>query len=142
VDDLSTLSPEGTIMNRYLLASVLVVGAAVGHMARAENYGEGWDPQPPFQSTRTRAEVAAELQQAHGQMQAFTGEDSGSAYLAAHAPESTITRAEATAGYMQSRAEVNAMNGEDGGSMMLAQVRRASPRPMHLASWFKAHTSE
>ncbi|NML43904.1 hypothetical protein HHL11_09100 [Ramlibacter sp. G-1-2-2] len=118
-------------MNRYLLATVVCAGAALANMAFAENYGEGWDPQPTFHSTMTRAEVAAGVQQ--GQAQAFTGEDSGSAYLAAHAPASTTTRADAVADYKQSRNEVAAMNGEDSGSMMLAQARRMTPRPVHLA---------
>jgi len=120
-------------MNRYLLASVVIAGAAVANMAFAENYGEGWDPQPTFHSTLSRAEVAADLQQGRAQAQAFTREDSGSAYLAAHTAESTTTRADVSAEYKQSRNEVAAMNGEDSGSMMLAQTRRMSPRPVHLA---------
>jgi hypothetical protein len=43
-----------------------------------------YNPLAQFRSQRTRAAVTAEYTQARDQVAAFNGEDSGSAYLAAH----------------------------------------------------------
>jgi hypothetical protein len=119
-------------MNRYLLASLLAGTAFAANVAYADNYGEGWDPQPTFHSARTRAEVIAEMQQARAEQQAFVGEDSGSGYLMAHMGDSTTTRQAARDEYIHSRAEVAAMGAEDSGSMLLARARRA-PAATQLA---------
>jgi len=120
-------------MNRYLLASLLAATAATANVAFADNYGEGWDPQPTFQSTRTRADVMAEMQQARAQQLAFMSEDSGSAYLSTHSPQSTSTRAAVTAEYIKARDEVSAMDAEDSGSSLLARARTRLLRPTQLA---------
>ena len=46
-----------------------------------------YNPLAQFSSQRTRAAVTAEYTHARDQVAAFTGEDSGSAYLAAHDSE-------------------------------------------------------
>lgn len=120
-------------MNRYLLASLLATTAFGANVAFADNYGEAWDPQPTFQSTRTRAEVIAELQQARAEQQAFTGEDSGSAYLMARMPASTTTRESVRQEYIRSRDEVAAMAAEDSGSTLLARARVRTFAPTQLA---------
>jgi hypothetical protein len=72
----------------------------------------------PFVSTRTRAEVIAEMHQAptpgnpwaddYDQLAAFHG---------------TLTRAEVVADYLLTRDEMQAFNGEDSGSMYLMAAR-------------------
>jgi hypothetical protein len=81
----------------------------------------------PFASTRARAEVIAEMQQArndgvnpwsdtHDQLQAF---------------RSSLSREEVTAEFMLSRDEVQAFNGEDSGSGYLTAARsRGTPAPV------------
>src|SRR5437764_15278005 len=121
-------------MNRYLIASLLAASAATANVAFADSYGEGWDPQPTFHSTRTRAEVMAEMQQARTQQMAFTGEDSGSTYLSMNSPTtSTTTRAAVTAEYIRSRDEVSAMDAEDSGSTLLARAHIRFLRPTNVA---------
>jgi hypothetical protein len=121
-------------MNRYLLASLLAASAATANVAFADTYGEGWDPQPTFQSTRTRADVIAEMRQARTEQAAFTGEDSGSTYLSMNSPKaSTTTRAAVTAEYIRSRDEVTAMDAEDSGSTLLARARMRVLTPTNVA---------
>ncbi|MDB5899359.1 MAG: hypothetical protein JWP41_2961 [Ramlibacter sp.] len=45
-------------------------------------WSTSYNPLRSFQSTKTRAQVTAEYRAARDQVAAFTGEDSGSAYLA------------------------------------------------------------
>ena len=49
-----------------------------------------YNPLAQFNSQRTRAAVTAEHTNARDQVAAFTGEDSGSAYLAAHNSEAVV----------------------------------------------------
>lgn len=49
-----------------------------------------YDPLAKFSSQRTRAAVTAEYTNARDQVAAFNGEDSGSAYLAAHTSEAVV----------------------------------------------------
>jgi hypothetical protein len=126
-------------MNRHLIASLLVAGAAATNVSFAGNYGEDWDPLPPFQGSRTRADVMAELQQSRAVMIATHGEDSGSAYLMASAIPGTASRDEVVAAYLKARDEVAAMNGEDSGSVRLAQARtHASDRVQLAGDAFRA----
>lgn len=46
-------------------------------------WAENYDPLAGFASTKTRAQVTAEYLQSRDEVSAFTGEDSGSTYLAA-----------------------------------------------------------
>lgn len=49
-----------------------------------------YNPLRDFRSTRTRAEVTAELKASRDQVAAFTREDSGSAYLAGNANQAKV----------------------------------------------------
>ena len=49
-----------------------------------------YNPLAQFSSQRTRAAVTAEYTSARDQVAAFNGEDSGSAYLAAHDSEAVV----------------------------------------------------
>ena len=120
-------------MNRHLLAAVVVAGSAAANVSFAGNYGEGWDPQPPFQGTRTRADVIAEVHQSRATMIASHGEDSGSAYLSARAGRGMTSRADVVAEYLRSRDEVAAMNAEDSGSARIAHARTRSTGGVLLA---------
>ena len=73
----------------------------------------------PFVSTRTRAEVIAEMQQARaeGTNPWADGYDQLQAF------RSTLTREEVIADYLLSRDEVHAFNGEDSGSGYLMAAR-------------------
>lgn len=53
--------------------------------ARVNPWSTSYNPLAHFTSTRTRAEVTAEYLQSRDEVQALNGEDSGSAYLTAHA---------------------------------------------------------
>lgn len=121
-------------MNRHLLASLALAGAAVATASSAGDYGEGWDPLPPFQGSRTRADVIAEMQQSRATMIASHGEDSGSAYLAASATPGTASRADVVAEYLRSRDDVAAMNAEDSGSARIAMARARQAARVQLAS--------
>ena len=72
----------------------------------------------PFVSTRTRAEVIAEMQQARSEASPWAD-----TYDQLAAFRSTLTRAEVVADYLLSRDEVQAFNGEDSGSMYLMAAR-------------------
>ena len=120
-------------MNRYLLASLVIAGAGAANVSFAGNYGEDWDPLPPFQGSRTRADVIAEMQQSRAETSASTGEDSGSAYLMARASTGGASRADVVAEYLRSRDEVAAMNGEDSGSVRLAHARSQSAERVQMA---------
>lgn len=72
----------------------------------------------PFVSTRTRAEVIAEMQQARGGSNPWADNYDQLADF-----RSTLTRAEVVADYLLSRDEVQAFNGEDSGSSYLMAAR-------------------
>ena len=72
----------------------------------------------PFVSTRSRAEVIAEMQQARTEVNPWA--DSYDQLQAFHG---TMSRAEVVAEYLLSRDEVQAFNGEDSGSMYLMAAR-------------------
>lgn len=91
------------------------------------------DPYTHMVSTRTRAEVLAELHaaRASGSLAQAHAEDGGSFHLARQAWTSTRTRAEVMAEVLAAHrngvAEV--MTGEDSGSFYLARLRQARPAP-------------
>ncbi|MEJ5991425.1 hypothetical protein WG902_15580 [Ramlibacter sp. PS3R-8] len=121
-------------MNRLLLACLAIAGAAAANVSFAGNHGEDWDPLPPFQGSRTRVDVIAEMQQSRATMAASHGEDSGSAYLMATATPGTASRGDVVAEYLRSRDDVAAMNGEDSGSALIASVRARQAERVQLAS--------
>jgi hypothetical protein len=76
----------------------------------------------PFVSTKTRAEVQAEVMGQAEQLRIANSEwSTQSDHASLH---SDLTRAQATADYVAARREVNAFNGEDSGSSYLASLQR------------------
>lgn len=71
----------------------------------------------PFVSTRTRAEVIAEMQQARGLPNPSDDYDQVANF------RGTLTREEVVADFLLSRDEVQAFNGEDSGSSYLMAAR-------------------
>jgi len=72
----------------------------------------------PFVSTRSRAEVIAEMQQARNEANPWAD-----GYDQLQAFHGTLTREEVIAEYLLSRDEVQAFNGEDSGSAYLMAAR-------------------
>ncbi|MDB5859856.1 MAG: hypothetical protein JWQ76_3545 [Ramlibacter sp.] len=84
----------------------------------------------PFVSTRTRAEVVAEMQQArHEGMNPWAD-----TYDQLQAFRSTLTRDEVIAEFLLSRDESQAFNGEDSGSSYLMAARNRGVAAPVLAS--------
>ena len=80
----------------------------------------------PFVSTRTRAEVQAEVMGQAEQLRMTNSEWSTQSNVAS-LPQSDLTRAQVKAEYIAARREVNALNSEDSGSAYLAAQARRSP---------------
>jgi hypothetical protein len=101
-------------MNRYILSSLLAISAAVSSTAFADDITVDTTP---FTSTKSRAEVQAELSQYQRAGVNPWAQD--------HNPladfRSTRTRAQVTAEYIADRDQVEAMTREDSGSSYLAQ---------------------
>lgn len=113
----SILAFSGTVMAAMLGAAILT------GEARAEGpIGEA----TPFTSSRTRAEVRAELMRDRDLASSYAQE------WIAHASQpvqqaSGHTRAQARAEYIAARDEVRAMNSEDGGASYLARSSVRTP---------------
>jgi hypothetical protein len=125
-------------MNRNLKSSLVVTGTAAAAFTLAAMTGAAYadditiDP-TPFVSTKSRAEVRAEvlgkaeqIRMAHGE--GATGMD--------HSPfRSTLTRAQVRDDYMASRDQSSALHGEDSGSAYLtAQQSRRNGNVMLAGS--------
>jgi hypothetical protein len=115
-------------MNRTLsaFAFAAVAAAAIASSFATPAYADDITPTPAFTSSRSRAEVQAELQQ-------FVRDGVNpwaDNYAPIQAGESTRTRDQVSAEYIASREEVAATTGEDSGSayLMLAQGHDHSPR--------------
>ena len=108
-------------MNRKSLAAALVLVASAG-AALADDITI--DP-TPFTSTRSRAEVQAELQQFRAAVNPWAQD-----YNPLQSFTSSKTRAQVTAEYIGSRDEVAATTGEDSGAAWLAQHAPAAPAPV------------
>ncbi|HYD77514.1 DUF4148 domain-containing protein [Ramlibacter sp.] len=102
------------------LAIALVTAAAAG-TAFAENYAEYNNI--PFDSSRTRAEVQAEL----AQFKASGVNPWSRGYSQTANFESQKTRAEVVGDYIVARDRVAAMTGEDSGSAYLARNGQQQP---------------
>ena len=76
----------------------------------------------PFVSTRTRAEVQAEVMGQAEQLR-IANSEWGTQSDHASLSQSDLTRAQAKADYIAARREVNALNGEDSGSSYLASMQ-------------------
>ena len=123
-------------MNVKSISVIAIVLSAAFTAARAESPTP--DPYLQMLGTRARAEVVAERDAAitRGDIAAMTGEDSGSAQPALHAPASLLTRAHVRAEVLAARAQgsLDAMCGEDSGSFFIAQHHgRAGADHRHLA---------
>jgi len=118
-------------MNRKLATTLTVVStaaAALAFAAMASGYAYADDitiDPNPFVSTRTRAEVQAEVM---GQSEALrTASSEWSMQMnTADLPQSTLSRAQVRQEYIAARREVNALNGEDSGSSYLMSLHRHS----------------
>ncbi|MDB5897908.1 MAG: hypothetical protein JWP22_2693 [Ramlibacter sp.] len=115
-------------MNRTLstFAFAAVAAAAIAASFVTPAYADDITPTPAFTSTRSRAEVQAELRQ-------FI-RDGVNPWADNYAPQQAVassrTRDQVTAEFLASREEVAAMSGEDSGSayLRLAQGQDHSAR--------------
>jgi hypothetical protein len=114
-------------MNQRIVSIAAYVGSVtVATVAAALMSGNAMaegpldDSRAPFVSTRSTAEVRAELATGRSHISSYASEyalqqpDTGSL-------PSGYTRAEATAGYIAAREQVHAMTSEDGGSAYLGR---------------------
>lgn len=130
---------EDFIMNickntrRFTLIASATLAALSGLSGTARADDITPDPYTHMVSTRTRAEVVAELHaaRASGSMAQAHAEDGGSFQLARQAWASGRTRAEVHAEVLAARrsGETAAMTGEDSGSAYLARLRQLQPMP-------------
>jgi hypothetical protein len=114
-------------MNRKLASTLSIVSTAAAAFAFAaiascNAYADDITiDNTPFVSTKTRAEVRAEVMGQAEQLRMANSEWPTQMNQPFH---SGLTRAEAKADYIGSRREVNAFNGEDSGSAYLASLPR------------------
>jgi K+-transporting ATPase c subunit len=108
-------------MNRKLSLTLAVLASAVIGNAFADDISI--DP-TPFKSTRTRAEVQAELQE----FRASGVDPWADNYSQQLRATSEKSRAEVRAEYLAERDKVAAFTGEDSGSVWLARVTPTGPQ--------------
>lgn len=126
-------------MNRKLASALTVVStaaAALAFAAMASGKAHADDitvDTAPFASTRTRAEVRAEVTGQAEQLRVAAAEWSMQLNQAP-LPESATTRAQATDEYIAARSEVRALTAEDSGSSYLASLPRRADRAALLVS--------
>lgn len=111
-------------MNRKIALALVL--AAAGSASQADEI----TPDPPFQSTRSRAEVIAELMQHRSSGVNTLADD----YNPLKDFVGTRTRAEVVAEFLADRQIVAAMTGEDSGSVYLARMKPAQARETQLAA--------
>ncbi|AMO22884.1 hypothetical protein GCM10027034_33780 [Ramlibacter solisilvae] len=115
-------------MNAKTIFAVAAFAALASAAARADDITID---NTPFQSSRTRAEVRAELMQNRQ-----SGYDTyATDYNQLSSFQSSLTRDQVRAEYLADRNVVAAMTGEDAGSAYLTQLAAANARAdrMHLA---------
>ena len=116
-------------MNRNLATTLTLVSTgaaalALAAIASGNAYADDITIDPtPFVSSRTRAEVQAEVM-GQGEALRMASSEWSTQQDAAVLPQSTLTRAQVTQEYIASRREVNALNAEDSGSSYLASLPR------------------
>lgn len=113
-------------MNRNFALALCFASASIG-TAFADDITI--DP-TPFVSTKSRAEVKAELKQ----FQASGVNPWADDYNPLPETHGTMSRAEVTAAYLGSRNEVQALGSEDSGSSYLARVAAQRVRTTELAA--------
>jgi hypothetical protein len=115
-------------MNRNLASTLTIVSTAaaafaLAAMASGNAYADDITvDNTPFVSTRTRAEVQAEVMGRAEQLRMANSEWSTQQHQ--QSESSGLTRAQVTAAYIASRLEANALNSEDSGSAYLAALPR------------------
>jgi len=127
-------------MNRKLATTLSIVSTAAAAFAFAAiASGNAYADDitidtTPFVSSRTRAEVVAEVM---GQAEALRIANSewSTQMSAADLPPSAVTRAQVTAEYIASRREVNALNAEDSGSSYMASLSWCSSGGLVVAGF-------
>lgn len=110
-------------MNRKIALALVLIAAGTA------SYADEITPEPPFQSTRSRAEVIAELMQHRSSGVNTLADD----YNPLKDFASTRTRAEVVAEFLAERQVVAAMTGEDSGSAYLARMKPAQAQETQLA---------
>jgi hypothetical protein len=120
----TTISNNTATTARAIVASVLLAAAAGSVLAESPTVVT-----EPFVSTRTRAEVVADL--------AAFKQSGANPWAASYNPlrhfRSTTTRDAVVAAYLVSRDEVKALNGEDSGSVYLAKANTSQAVGQMLA---------
>ena len=101
-------------MNRYLTTIAIAIAAAYAGPSFADDITI---ETTPFVSTKSRAEVQADLQQ----YRAAGVDPSSDSYDPLKTFRSTLTRQQVTAGFLASRDEVEAFTSEDSGSEYLSE---------------------
>lgn len=116
-------------MNRILATSLTFVSTgaaalALAAIASGNAYADDITiDSTPFVSSRTRAEVRAEVM-GQGEALRMANSEWSMQMNTAHLPQSTLTRAQVRQEYIATRREANAFNGEDSGSSYLASLPR------------------
>lgn len=116
-------------MNRNLATTLTFVSTgaaalALAAIASGNAYADDITIDPtPFVSSRTRAEVQAEVM-GQGEALRIASSEWSTQMNATMLPQSTVTRAQVTQEYIATRREANALNGEDSGSSYLASLPR------------------
>lgn len=132
------LNPRFTefVMTRTLASTLTIVSTAAAACAFAaiaagNAYADDITVETtPFVSTRTRADVQAEVM---GQAEQLRIASSDWSLNQSFLPHSGFTRAQAKSDYIAARREVNAMTAEDSGSSYLASLPRHSSTGVILA---------
>jgi hypothetical protein len=127
-----------TDMNRKLASALSITSTAAAIFAAAaiasgNAYADDITVDTtPFVSSKTRAEVRAEVMGQSEQLRTASSEYSMQLNHAA-LPVSAYTRAQATAEYIAARNQVNALNAEDSGSSYFAALPRGMSTGVILA---------
>jgi hypothetical protein len=107
---------HGVIMNRIIATTLIAATAAFAGQVLADDI----TPSQPFVSTEDRAQVKAEIAQAHA-----ANNPSSMTYNPLAIFQSSRTRADVRAEYIADRDEVAALTGEDSGAFALAQEQES-----------------
>lgn len=113
--------PKENTMQRIVITAVLVAGFAGSAFAESPNAVPG----APFVSTKTVAEVQAEL----AAYQRAGVNPWSASYNPLRSFRSTNTRDAVTADYIAAREQVHAVTGEDSGAEWLRTAARPAPVP-------------
>jgi predicted acylesterase/phospholipase RssA len=133
------------LLGAAVMTAIVGVGFAAGASAQEYSayrnspqspWSDNYDQLANFQSSKSRAAVAAEAAADRDEVHATVSEDSGSAQLASQF-KSSLTRAQVTAEYLADREEAHAAVGEDSGASYYASHQHAD-NPTRLAGGKKS----